>query len=586
VLWNYATAAQIASGDTGCIPSTVPGFPCANAYYPVDLEGSVAVVQNLTSSLVAYNASTGAQLGSIDFESLPGSPVSWWKLATDGSYIVAGSASALTAWSPSGGQLFSVSGDYSQATVFAAPGQVQVALGPAGQNVVATVAVPSGSVTVSPAFVGQFLLWFTDGSHFMTDQGSLAWVYSSAGVQQQQFTVPPGTTIEEGQGSWFWTLDGLGNWSLYAVGNSQPQLTETNVGPGAAYASTVALFTPASIIIVDLSGASPITSTENLPAPVVAGEYAAISSSQWMLAFGSVLVDGASLSGPPRYFDCGAVTGIAGSGTQFAVTTASGQILYYNASDNTLEGTISLPNYSTPAAGIVMDPRSNLQNNAYRYPTIAVSTDGTQLVADANTSGTNSVLNAYALPAGTLTSSTSPPPCYAILTPVTGGNASWCSTIEALGAPDAIQLSPDGTLVAASIGTDTFTTSILQNGTLVTTVPGYVVGWLDNSRVLVMNLAINDVSLDYYEYNGSVIYSSSGTQLATPSVPDLSAIQVVGSESVYSPVYNAIYSLTNGAVLWTSASGNALGTSWITMGAVAGSETVFASSHWVLAEPN
>jgi len=67
---------------------------------------------------------------------------------------------------------------------------------------------------------------------------------------------------------------------------------------------------------------------------------------------------------------------------------------------------------------------------------------------------------------------------------------------------------------------------------------------------------------------------------------DLGAIQIVSSNSVYSPIYNSAYSLTTGAVLWTSASGNSLGATWTTMGAVAGSETVLASSHWVLAELN
>jgi hypothetical protein len=610
VLWNYSTGAQITSGDTPCILTTLgTALVCSHTYLPVDLEGSVVLVQNTASSLILYNASTGAQLGSISTQS----PLSWWKLATDGSYIVGGNASGLTAWSTSGQQLFSVTGNYASATAFAAPGQVQVATGPAGQSVIATVSVPGGVVTVSPAFQGGFLSWFTDGSRFFTSLSDTVWVYSSNGTQQQILTVTstPSSTNPAGEGNWFWTLDLDSNWTLYAVGNNTPQLTQALGVDGQAFASgtTLALvpYTPTSITIVALAGQSPTTSSYDLPASV-SGEpfpvYAAASASQWVLAGGSVLFDGASSASAPRFLDYGQVTGIAGSATQFAVATASGQILYYNTSDNTLEGTIELPSYQGPLPAYPIALDQGIVPFAYIPPSIAISTDGSVLAAAANTTQPTTyawtALNAYALPSGTQTGSVALPSesefiaftlsgsgseagevflsggggvnAFALqptqVQPIPGGGVTWQNV--------GIQLSPDGTLTAGAAGSDT--TNIYQNGALVGSVPGFMVGWLDNSHVLVANFTFNDA--ETYDYSTSAIFDISGTQVATSSVPYLVAIQVVGNNTVYSPVWNAIYSLVSSTQLWTSASGDS------GVGAIAGSETVFASSHWVLAEPN
>lgn len=63
----------------------------------------------------------------------------WWKLASDGSYICAGSQAGLSVWTPAGQLLVSRQGDYSAANTFAAPDEVRVANGAAGQNIVETI---------------------------------------------------------------------------------------------------------------------------------------------------------------------------------------------------------------------------------------------------------------------------------------------------------------------------------------------------------------------------------------------------------------------------------------------------------------
>lgn len=138
VLWDYATAAIIASGDEAETKDAAG----------VAVGGQIAVVSDGTN-LSIYSTATGALVGTVPAGN-------WWKLASDGSYIAVGSAAALTVFSPAGLQDFARTGDYSKAIAFPAPGQVQVALGAAGSNVIESLAVPSGSSTLTAPFLGNF----------------------------------------------------------------------------------------------------------------------------------------------------------------------------------------------------------------------------------------------------------------------------------------------------------------------------------------------------------------------------------------------------------------------------------------------
>ena len=102
----------------------------------------------------------------------------------NGSYICAGSSASLTAWSTSGNVLFTRTGDYSHAKLFAGPGSIQIALGPAGTAVVETVSVPDGSSSVGATFSGSFNTWFLDGSRFLTNLSNGVWMYDIHSVQQ------------------------------------------------------------------------------------------------------------------------------------------------------------------------------------------------------------------------------------------------------------------------------------------------------------------------------------------------------------------------------------------------------------------
>jgi hypothetical protein len=180
--------------------------------------------------------------------------------------------------------------------------------------------------------------------------------------------------------------------------------------------------------------------------------------------------------------------------------------------------------------------------------------------------------------------------CATQVIPTSGGATIYCDNTIIL-SPSALQdmqLSPDGTLLATSPSAGGLvTTNIYKNGTLVSAVPGALVGWLDNTRLLV-NDYIN-AGMAGIEAAGTTIYDSLGNKLGNPPILNLAPFQAVTSDSVYLPTSysqggysvgaNSIESLTTGTLTWAS------GNSSPGPGAVGGSQIVFASGNLVLAQP-
>jgi hypothetical protein len=381
VLWDYASSGILASGDQ--VPNT-QAYPIS--FQVLALEGNTLII-GIPNGLEVRSSIDGHVLSTIISQN------SWWKLAADGSYICAGSSSGLSVWTTDGVLLFLRTGDYSAANSFAAPDAVRIALGPAGQNVVETIPIPTGVSSVSPAFSGQFNSWFLDGAHFLTNQGNTVWTYSNAAVQLALISFP---TVENltGQGNWIWTFEsGYPNspLTIYAIGNSTPTATYllddlASVSPSGTTIGAMPYSGPPQISVIDLSGSSPAKVDYTLP---VADElaYAAASSSQWVVGnrYGVVL-DGASLSGTPRYIALGQAWSIAGGTGRAAIAVASGSIFHFDPSGPTLEGTIPFSS-------------SKLQ----------LSSDGTVLAAMANAKDAqyepDRTLKVFSLPTGSIINS-------------------------------------------------------------------------------------------------------------------------------------------------------------------------------------
>jgi hypothetical protein len=352
--------------------------------------------------------------------------------------------------------------------------------------------------------------------------------------------------------------------------------------------------------VLDLSGSN-ITTTD-FTAPIgYMSAYAAVSGSQWLIGNSwGVFLDGASIAGTPRYFGYGTAWSITGSSPLVAVATASGTILYFDPATKVQKGVVNFTSWQ-----------------------IALSSDGTVLAAVGDQSGNRYPLDPsariYSLPSGTQTytwpySMASQPQilpyditlsdsgtalgqvltnCSRQVTAPTGGPVLWsdtlspslCSSLDVATsriypANLSIRLSPNGTKVAVSNGlSDQSATNIYSNGALVTAVPGWVVGWLDATHILVNTYIVNHGSGGFLNYSSCAIYDSSGTKTAAPPLPELKSFQVVSADSVYDPNSNAVYSITTGLPTWTSASPST------GVGAVAGSNIVFASGNQVLVEP-
>jgi hypothetical protein len=590
LLQNFTSGATLASGNAG-------GATLANgAASYVDLEGNVMIDQT-AAGLDIRSATDGHVLASIPAPT----GVSWYRLAADGSYVAAGSPTALMAWSTSGQGLFSKTGDYSLAVPFAAPGQIQVALGPAGQSVIETVSVTAGNSTTTPAFQGTFNSWFIDGQRFLTNTGNAVWTYSNAGVKQDLTSVTT-TTDLTGQGNWFWTLADSGTLNVYQVGASgSPALTTAFGALTAAVPSGgtigVLAYGVGQLTVIDLSGATPVSATYTLPYAYLSN-YAAVSATQWLVGNDDgVVFDGTSLGGKPRSLTLGAAWSIAGGSGFVSVATASGSIFYFNASNDTLAGTID-----------------------FSSSTLSASSDGTVLAAEANSNEAqyqpDRTLNIYSLPSGALlntfpysypnsnlyymamSGSASviaeifyPAPtgvCVTQVIPASGGATIFCDNtiVSSPSAIPDIELSPDGTLLATSMQlTDVNgTTNIYKNGTLVTAVPGQVAGWLDNTRLLV-NEFTNE-GMAGLQDSGTTIFDSLGNKLGTTPILNLGPFKVVSAGSVYLPSYtgfstsrNVIVSLATGTSTWESAN------STLGIGAISGSQVVFASGNLVLVQP-
>jgi hypothetical protein len=546
--------------------------------------------------------------------SVPG-PLAWFTIASDGSYVATGTNSALTVYSTTTGSVLqTLQGNYSTAAVFAAPAQVQIAMGPAGANVIQTLNVSSGATTNGAAFSGTFQVWFGDGSHFLTSLGNAVWTYT-AGSTQADITQVSQVGSLGGWGQYFWNYNfGDVGTPLYQVGSSTSAAATLGI-PYVPSGPTIGEFSviPSSnlfdkVTVVDLSG-STIATTSYVPKtahPPSLAAYGTTSATSWLIGDDwGVILDGSNAptsqewqggvtSAPARFLTQGSALTMAGGTTYFAVATAAGQTFVYDSSSFALVTTIN-----QTSSGFV------------------ASRDGTVLVAMGDFTNperglgllqsSEEPLNVYSLPTGTVVETLD----YVyggIPTPATGIALSGSGTVLALNsdsrntqcgwdttmigastpiycAPSGSQiagvlLSPDGTLNTATSGTagTPYTTSIFKNGALSTAVPGLSVGWLDNGRLL--------AQIYTPSYTSSAIYDPSGNVLATPPLPQLHSVADLpwilptgNTDTFYSPGLNQILSLTTGLPTWAS------GEPSTGVSAVTGSNVVFVSGSLVLAQP-
>ena len=499
IFWGYTAASILASGDgaTGLVgnPNQAP------------LAGQFFAVSTATQ-IQLFAITDGHSLASVPFSVAQGQ--SWAQIASDGSYLCTGNASGLTVWSPDGQSELTVAGDYHAASPYAAPGQVQVANGPAGANVIQTVSVPSGATSTGPQFSGAFNSWFLDGQSFFTSMSNNVWIYSTAGTQEAFLTTLASSQSLMGNGSLFWqgtSVYSVSTGSLIQTYPSVPTFGNTSFwtsGTTIAIAFDSVSPTVPEIQIVDLSGSTPVATIQPIGQDLLSATelpvFAWQNSQAWVLA-GPIIADGPSLSSTtPRYFGYGVPSAIAGAPNLVAISTATG-IHLINPSTATDVGdfgdgdgfglfggfvpvTMELSNNGGVLAAYesVGSPPSEATPtlNVYSLPTISTLGSFTYLqslnhpsLISFNLSGSGTNLGQVI---GEGFGFIGPGPFTRQVTGVSGTPVIWSDSDD----DGALVLSPDGTLIAATNeptpSDGNGVTSIYQNGTLDTTDPGYAEG--------------------------------------------------------------------------------------------------------------
>lgn len=166
--------------------------------------------------------------------------------------------------------------------------------------------------------------------------------------------------------------------------------------------------------------------------------------------------------------------------------------------------------------------------------------------------------------------------------PATGGAAIFSTTVPATtssGIPP-VRISPDGTLIATSTALPSANsgTNILQNGNVITAVTGYPVGWIDDGDLLVNTFTFSGATGTTYA--ACIVYGPSGQSTGPCALPEVTAFQTVGSNSIYAVNLASILSVSTGNVSWTSGDS----ASQSVGGAVAGNAVVFLSGTQVIAQ--
>src|SRR3569833_1355115 len=318
ILWNYSTAARIASGDVVlCLAN------CGASR--ADAAGGLIAIQTQTG--MEIRSMTDAHL--VSTITGPGPSSGPWKLSPDGSYVVAGSGSTygLQVWDTATGTsvLTKYVGGSDPSTVYAAAGELRVPVTVGTGGFIETIDIATGVATKSPSLVGGINERFADGSRYHTrtttaNNGVLpsttVYTYALDGTQLDTTTAVD-LGFLQGYGDWFGSYV-VGTLNIYKVGASH-SATASYPLDTTGFLASGSLFTAANLLrngggtlmIIDVSGSSPTQTEKALPVgggDVNSFVFSALSPTHWLTGTNrGVLFDGASPVASPRYFDYGAV---------------------------------------------------------------------------------------------------------------------------------------------------------------------------------------------------------------------------------------------------------------------------------------
>ena len=573
-LWDSTTRDVVLSGD---------------AASALDLAGDTLAVTTSPTAAVVRSATDAHLLASL---TLPGAAL---HVGPGGAYVWSAGTTALRAWTPAGALVVDVAGDYSQAKVVAVSGELRVALGPAGAGVIERVVVGTSARTTTP-FVASFAAWFDDGAHFIAHTGDTVFIDALDGTQVQVVAFPAGAWMTAGGwGNYFWTARGTG--SIYSIGNSTPLVSSSfpTISDSTADVPGYLVGTSSAGIILVFTASSV---SELLLAPLVGTPVLVAASPEGHWAVGTsdgLVYDGRSAL-PRLSLSCGNMLSISGAPTgDAAISVSTRQIVVaqFGAAGPT----------STPYRLDVAEPAN--------VGSVELTFDGTELATSSTFTqygGGFTQLHLLSLPTGATLSSwaATQGTGYSRLRVAGGGglvsfiqdlsgtrSAAIVRTLQPAAQvyrsstdPGEVPLlAPGGQSFAlvASNRSPVTTRIYKRDGTLVTAVAGTGIVWMDDNRLLTIEVLFSGPTT----YQGH-LFDAMGNSLGDVPLVPMGNVNVVGTDGVYSTLQNSIYALTSGNATWTGSFPATLGGQFTDVGArlggVAGGYVLYLSGHEVIAE--
>ncbi|WP_263416643.1 putative Ig domain-containing protein [Terriglobus albidus] len=501
-------------------------------------------------------------------------------LAEDGSYIVGSGQTT-------GVELFRRDGTWITFVPGAsAPRPANTACLVYDSDLVSSLDPSTGELTVGAPLNGSFAGYFVDGSHFFTlnSIGSGLWVNDLAG-NHQLLSIHSGRSVD-GTGELIWTLDYSGILYIYSLSSSTPLAQysfDTNAQLSILSPTVLSITSTGKVSFVDLS--SPSLTRTDYTAPTISAISAA-NPTQWVAVSSGRLADGPSLStSSPRYFSKAQLVAIAASPSKVAVASSDGVIQVFDSATRTLLGSINNPaselamssDGTTLAASLAIDLGGETKVFSLTTNTLVGSLPyyfHPLLSADGSSIGgiTNYIYGRWTKIEFTVA-------------PSSGGPSQWTITDQSDNIHDMQRISPDLTLVAVqdvhSPTSNDRSVSIFKNGSYVTTIPGDLVGWIDNNNLLVFVQAIDGSAYSIYSSTGAL----NSTSPLKPSIR-IPYFASLDSNRIYSTSLNTIFQLSSGDSIWSwglpTYIQKGLNVPAWNNGALAGSSVVFMKGYQVL----
>lgn len=552
-LWNAQTGVIIRRFSGSCSTTCGAAFMMAGQTIAVRNETGFDLYSTVDGALRTQIASPSANTR--------------WALSSDGTYIISQGFQRLTAWNVNGTQLFTVDGNFYDAGVFAAPGEIRAANGPGAAQRVLTIAVPAGTSTVGPLFTGTFHSWFEDGARFFTAAGNTLRIYSNATVEADVANLAAFPTKLAGFGNWYHgeLQNELKIWAVGSAGVTAANYPLGTVDQVRGTGNTLALlpYQIPQMSVIDLAGAAPVKTDFVTPVASLTN-FAAVSATDWVFSASGGAMFGELGAGPPQRYSYGEVRAMAGGTARVVIALANGEILHFAANTQALEGRIdfAIGDIQLSADGTVLAASATPFQSQYVpdrtlrvyslpsrnlitqfpftfgvYPQLgdfALSRDGQVVAQYLSGAGSERWLRAYRLDHTPLLDEMTPR--FMVLTE----------------SPELV-VSDSGSGVSypeTSVGAGN-ASGIYVNGARTSAAIGWPAAWLDDSRILMNRYRGMPGE---YAFDGADIVNSSGQLLAQPPVLEMRRPQIIGTNTAYSPEHNIIVNVTTGDTLWSSAS--------------------------------